>query len=386
MSRLDCISNRNIKIIATYVNSKLGTTHPLLEGFPYPTDEYPTPEDFFFNEDEWTTYENFSQIFRRAQELVDEPYFSFNCGASSARLRSLGRFHHLLKFIATPNDGFKRLPFFNKNFNDTKEIEIIFPPVYDSHLKKNRTLLKVQFHNDIDPHQDYIGDPYLRGLVSSIPTVWGLAPASIKQPLNPYDPEVLFNQEPEFLPYELAVKIEGDILTLRDPNQGERRKVGERVVLKADVVNGRDIFLGKYTQPLPYHKPAGGNKREAILITDTIKSGGRILLKAGEIFMAPYFILVVSYERLSFRQRFSLIYKFRGNNEDSGGELIETIDQLRKTIEAKNKAYEALEKSTAELREAKDLLNGYAQRLEYKVEERTEELRKAQEKLLHYSA
>ena len=127
MSRLNCISNRNIKIIATYVHSKLGTTYPLIEGLPYPSDEYPTPEDFFFNEDEWTTYENFSQIFRRAQQLVDEPYFSFNCGASSAKLRSSGRFHHLLKFIATPNDGFKRLPFFNKNFNDTKEIEVILP-------------------------------------------------------------------------------------------------------------------------------------------------------------------------------------------------------------------------------------------------------------------
>jgi class 3 adenylate cyclase len=381
MSRLDCISNRNIKIIATYVHSKLGTTYPLLEGLPYPTDEYHSPEDFFLHEDEWTTYENFRQVFRRAEELVDEPYFSFNCGASSTRLRSLGRFHHLVKFIATPSDGFKRLPFFNKNFNDTKEIEIIVPPVYDRHLKKNRILLKVQFHKDIDPHQDYIGDPYLRGLISSIPTIWGLAPASIKQPLNPYNPEVLFNQEPDFLPYALDVKIEEDILTLRDPNRRERRKAGKKVILEAEEINGQEVYLGKYSQ-CEFCAPNGGDKREAFLITDTIKSGDRILLKAGEIFMAPYFILDILYERMSFRQRFSMICKVRGDHEGSGGELIKTIDQLRKSIEAKNKAYRALEKSNAELKGAKDQLKGYAQRLEHKVEERTAALRKAQKDLL----
>ena len=155
MSRLDCISNRNTKIIATYVGYKLGTHPSLFDDLPYPAHEYPSPEDFFLNEDEWTTYENFTQIFRRARALVNEPNFFFDCGASSAKLRSWGRFHYFVRVFATPNDGFKKLPFFNKNFADTKEIEIILPPTYDRNLKKIRTLIKIEFHSDMDPNRDY---------------------------------------------------------------------------------------------------------------------------------------------------------------------------------------------------------------------------------------
>jgi hypothetical protein len=177
-----------------YVRSRLGSSDILFDGVPYPTDRYSTPDDFFLNEDEWTTYETFQNIIRKAKDLVGEKYFYFNCGASSARLRSWGRFNHFVRVFASPSDGFKRLPFFNKNFNDTKEIEVIAPPTYDKTLGKIRTVLRIQFHSDFDVNRDYIGDPYLRGIISSIPTIWGLSPATVKQPVNPYDPEILFNK------------------------------------------------------------------------------------------------------------------------------------------------------------------------------------------------
>ncbi len=88
MSRTDCISNRNIRIIAAYVQNRIDSHPSLFEGLSYPRDEYLSAQDFFLNEDEWTTYDNFELIFRKGKELVDEPDFFFNCGASSARLRS----------------------------------------------------------------------------------------------------------------------------------------------------------------------------------------------------------------------------------------------------------------------------------------------------------
>lgn len=75
MSRDDCICNRNIKIIASYVESKLGNYGRLLEDLPYPHDRYAIPDDFFLNEDEWTTYGNFQSIIRKAKSMVGEPYF-----------------------------------------------------------------------------------------------------------------------------------------------------------------------------------------------------------------------------------------------------------------------------------------------------------------------
>lgn len=382
MSRVDCISNRNIKIIASYVYGKLGTYHPLFEGLSYPADEYPSQEDFFLSEDEWTTYENYDRIFRKAKELVDEPDFYFNCGASSARLRSWGRFHYFARVFATPDDGFERLPFFNRNLDDTKEIEVVLPPRYDNRLKKIRTILKIQFHTDFDPNRDYIGDPYLRGIISSIPTLWGMTPATILQPINCYDPEVLFNKEPEFAPYQLDVKIEGDYLTLRDPVHGQRRTVGERVLLLPEILNGQEVFLGKHTNRGYDLSPKAPDKKEGILITETVETDKQVLLRKGEIFMAPYFILDVSYERLSFWRRIFQIFKIKRDRADSGSEMIETINQLRSSIKAKNEAYLALEKTNTELREAKARLDQYSRELERKVEERTSELRKAQQDLL----
>jgi adenylate cyclase len=382
MSRLDCISNRNIKIIATYVSCRLGNYHSLFEGLPYPANEYPSAEDFFLNEDEWTTYENFNRIFRRARGLVDEPNFFFDCGASSAKLRSWGRFHYFVRVFATPNDGFKKLPFFNKNFDDTKEIEVILPPTYDRNLKKIRTLIKIEFHSDIDPNKDFMGDLYTKGIMSSIPTIWGMPPASIRPVLNPYNPEVLLNEEPEFIPYRLDAAVEADRMTIRHPEHGRRTMVGEKVFLVPEMVNGKKAYLGKHTKRAPKYPSGGGDKKEAILITETVKIDNHVLLNAEEIFMAPYFILDVTYDRGSLFHRLSQIPKVRGDNRDSGKELVETIDQLRRSMRAKNKAYIVLEKTNTELRKAKARLDEYARELEQKVEERTAELRNAQQELL----
>ena len=77
MSRNDCICNRNIKIIASYVESKLGSYEQLLEGLSHPSDRYGSPDDFFLNADEWTTYSNFQTIIRKAKDMVGEAYFYY---------------------------------------------------------------------------------------------------------------------------------------------------------------------------------------------------------------------------------------------------------------------------------------------------------------------
>jgi len=241
--------------------------------------------------------------------------------------------------------------------------------------------MKVQFHNDIDPNNDYIGDPYLRGILSSIPTIWGLAPAVIRQTVTAYDPEVLFNQEPEFTQYRLDVKMEEDVMTLRDPDKGQRLQVGKKVLLKSEQINGQEIYLGKYTEMPPDYQPGHGDQREAILITETIRFDDRVLLTAGEIFMAPYFILDISYDRVSTFHRMSQLWR-RGDGRSSGQELIETINQLRRSMGARNEAYAELEKTVKELVVAKARLDEHNRELENRVEDRTSELRKTQQDLL----
>jgi hypothetical protein len=43
MSRIDCISNRNIKVIATYLINRLGHCDNLFQGIPFPAERYKSP-------------------------------------------------------------------------------------------------------------------------------------------------------------------------------------------------------------------------------------------------------------------------------------------------------------------------------------------------------
>jgi class 3 adenylate cyclase len=382
MSRIDCISNRNIKIVTAYLTDRIGRLDNLFEGLSYPSDRYRTPEDFFMNEDEWTTYENFHRIFRRGKELSGETYFYFNCGASSACLGSWGRFSYFARYFNGPDDGFLRIPFFNTNINDTKEIEIVKPPAYDKASGKTKVILKVMYHDDIPVEKDYIADPYRRGIISSIPTVWGLRPAFIRQPLNPYDPETLFGQEPEFVSYGLDARIQGDVLTIKDPFDNTRKVVGKKIILLSDIVNGKKVFLGRYSDASRNPRGRSDDEHEAILITETIVVNNRILLRAGEIFNAPYFIMDITYDRLSTINRLSRLLGLQRQKDISDVQLVDTIDRLRETIKARNRAYHALSLTHAELKETKEKIEEYNRTLEQKVEERTAELAGARQELM----
>jgi class 3 adenylate cyclase len=385
MSRIDCISNRITTIIAAYVTSKLGHCDGLFEGLPYPTERFPSAEDFFLNEDEWTTHSNFVRIFRRGKELSGEPYFYFYCGASAASLRSWGRLDHFVRLFTGPSDGFRRLPFFTKNFADTKDLDVILPPTFSKGFRKIRTVLRIQHHPDIDVHEDFVGDPFSRGIFSIIPSLWGLRPATIRQTLNPYDPEILLNEEPEFAPYRLDARVEGESLFIRDPMDGSRRTVGRRVILHPEQLNGQRVFLGRYEDPKEWTSFDPQKTADGLLITETIRDGNRILLKAGEIFKAPYFILDITYDRFSFRNRIGRLLRPQKFQEEPEKGLVETINQLTETVKARNKAYTDLEKANLELLESKRRVDEYAGTLEEKVEERTAELRKAREELIRFN-
>ena len=380
MSQPDCISNRNLKIIDAYVKSRLDGECNLFEGLPRP-DGYPSAESFFLNEDQWTTYDNFSRVFRRAKKRLGEADFFFNCGLSSAQQRSWGRFHYFVRVFASPVDGYKRLPFFNKNFNDTKDIEIIRPPTYDPSSRKIKTLLRITFHDDFDPDMDYTGDAFMRGILASIPTIWNLPPARIKQPLSPYDPVVVFNKDPEFADSRLDVRVTDGRMSLRDPATGERIIVGKEVFLERETLNGKSLYLGKYKEAHGSLEGIAQDFRKAILITRTFSIEGFEILREGVFFKAPYCILDVAFDRMSMGHRISQALRLK-KKLDTGAELTEVIDRLRETIKDKNQANVKLEKANHELLKTRDRLDIANRELEIKVEERTAELEKARADLI----
>ncbi len=382
MSRIDCISNRNIKIITAYIESLSCCEDKIFDILPFPEDRYQSAKEYLTDEDEWTTHDTFQKVFRRAKGIVGDPNFFFNCGSSTSRLHSWVRFCFFIQLFSGPDDGIKRTPFFNKNLNDTKDIEIIKSPAYDKKLKKINTILRITFHKDQDPNKDYIGDPYLRGILSSIPTLWGLPPASIKQPLNQYNPEVLFNEEEEFLSFKLDPNIEEHELTIYSPIEKKRKVFGREVFLEPSFIDGRKVFMGRYSE-LDNNIEKEKKRCTGILITESLKIDNKDILIAGEIYKAPSFILDISYERLNvWKKLFQLFYKNAKRSEQAYG-MIDTINTLREAIISKDKAYEKLKNANLNLTEAKEKIDNYTKNLEGMVENRTSELRKAKEDLLN---
>ncbi len=376
MSRRERISNRNIKIVAAYTTHRTGSCTELFRGLSYPSGQYSSPELFFLNEDEWTTLENFLAILRKAKDLVNEPNFYFKCGASSARLKSWGRFHYFVRLFATPSDGFRRLPFFNKNFNDTKEVEIIFPPALHNSPARYRTVIKIKHHPDIDPHEDFIRDPYFCGIISAIPTIWGLQPAVVFHRMLPYDPVRLLSEEPELAAHAMEPEMKAGRLWVRDPEGHGRICCGKSVLLTPEAVNGKKEFLGAHAQENE------GTTHRGLLITRTVRVGESFELTEGQIYKAPHFITEATYEPVSFFQRLSQAFKFKNFSGSPEAELIETINRLRESVLEKKAAYQTLEEAHRELRQAKEDIQRYAANLEKKVDERTAELSSAQSELI----
>jgi class 3 adenylate cyclase len=169
---------------------------------------------------------------------------------------------------------------------------------------------------------------------------------------------------------------------IRRRSSKKRRVIGREVFLEPDIVGGRRVFLGRYSE-LTGEKGAGErDKPVGVLITESLSIDGRMLVTKGEIFRAPYFILDITYTRSRLWNRLFRQVAKRGNKGETTHGLIETINQLREAITAKNKAYEDLEMANLELKKAKLEIGTYARNLEHMVEERTAELRKTQEELL----
>jgi class 3 adenylate cyclase len=163
-------------------------------------------------------------------------------------------------------------------------------------------------------------------------------------------------------------------LNIRNSAGHQRKAIGRKILLEPVIHNGQNIFLGEYREALSEGVESTTEKSEAILITETVEAGGRIICREGEIYKAPYFILDVTFDKLSIFDRISEVFQLRKDIEYSHDGLIETVNRLRENSEEKARAYKQLETANRKLESANCRLEEYSKNLEIKVEERTTEL------------
>ena len=376
MKHKECVSNRGIKVVHSYTVSRLGQANALFDGLEFP-EGYSTAEDFFLDEDQWTTHENLMEISWRAKRLTGDDNFFYNCGFSSAELQSWGRLRYFTRVWSSPSDAIKRISFFSKTFSDIKEFEVISPPEYHPNLGKVCARLKIEYHDDFDANLDYQYNAFVAGIISSIPIVWKLPRAAVIQTLFAYDPEVVFNQDPEFKDYNLDVQIEDGVMKMNDPKTGQRDSVGRVIILEPEMVNGKPFFAGKYREKPEDYTSIDGGPKEAVLITKSVSIEGREILSVGQIYKAPYSVLDVSYARRSVLRRLFGV----GKTFEDDSYVREAMEELRQSVREKNRANSDLKESNAALQNARDELDLTNRDLEKKVEERTSELRRMKDEL-----
>jgi len=247
------------------------------------------------NEDEWTTHQNFVQVFRRGKQMTGEPYFYFYCGASAAPCAP-GPTGPLRADFCRPQRRLQEASVLQQDFTDTKDLDIIIPPTYSKNSKRSAQCLESSTTRT-STFIRTLSETLLQGSLFHHSSLWGLRPATIRQPLKPIRPEVLLNHEPEFAPFNLDARMDGDRLTIKDPVDSSRRKVGAQGAAvrgaggRAHGLPGQISGAGGFAHP-----PAGERGRCATHHGDRA-DGKQDPPEAGEIFKAPYFILDITYDR-----------------------------------------------------------------------------------------
>jgi signal transduction histidine kinase len=297
LSKQDCVSNRNTVIMGNFAKRRLGSTAHIFDGLDYPRiasgRQFSSSEDYYMWEHGWHTLNQYGTAYRRLRELFG-PNTYYECGATAARFQSLGALGDLHYVVDGPAAALAKVPEYNTLFNDIKDFVLAIPPYFDTTRRKIQCTYIVRFHDDCDPHDDYISDPHIQGILSQVPCLWGLNPATIRQPLVPYDLVRLCEEELEFARLDLDPRIEGNVLYVRDPITERKKALAHRVVLvhedlrlETEILGESPIYLGKYRE----WSPDAGSEATGFLLDDDLAAPHVKFFPRGTILGAPYYVI-----------------------------------------------------------------------------------------------
>ena len=394
------VSNRNTRIMGNFVCKKIGehALKGIFKDLPYPAQEagvfFNSPEEFFMWEFGWHSLDTYNQAYLRLRDLFGPSVYE-ECGSMVGKFVDLGTMKNMKYALGGVEGALLRVPEINKIFNDTKDFFILDGPKRDRNEVEITYLIR--FHDDIDPHSDWKSDPHIRGILSQISCVWGLPPGKVRQPIVPYSLERLCEKEFEFSRLDLDPNIVKDKMVIRDPLTGKKRIYAERVVLDPSKISAekvdklRTMFEGEIFDG-SWHRFKKGLKGDytgfrtlkdlEIPHIDLKSEDGRsktVLIPAGTI-LAEELYFVTEYRSFAASknpvERFmrATYYKYFERIKDEGKDWVETHMALVQENKSKE---EALREQARLIKENKDLIEN----LEMRVEERTKELKEANNRL-----
>ncbi|MGY1699548.1 diguanylate cyclase domain-containing protein [Geodermatophilus sp. SYSU D00766] len=132
-------------------------------GVPFTAEELAEPAT-------WTSYATRIRLFTAATEVLGDPGAMFRVGAESLRTGMNPSVVVLVRAMGSPRQVYARLPRAVANFSTTSTMEVL-------HSDATSATIRYRLHEGY-AHSRLDCD-YARGLISMVPTVFGLAPAQV---------------------------------------------------------------------------------------------------------------------------------------------------------------------------------------------------------------
>ncbi len=341
---LKLVCCRNVNIIAKYVKKTLGSDVLLWQ-------DLPESKDYLIDENNWVTLATFTQIINRAADLLKDKNAVFNMGTSAVRSGSWGAFRFLVNIFASaifgPVEVYRQVGKYNEFFNKTKDMVVV-------RANKNSCLIKIKFKNGVNPVDDYLSDLFIQGILASVPEIWHLPFAELKEPLYEHEIKYLLTKVGGIKPE--AVQFVNNTLLIN----GE--EYGHRVALIPDEINHEPVYFGRYGEL----NTSLDESVTGILITKDFIANEKLTIKTGQIYNAPYFIFQMKWQEMNFWQKIIRMVFYSFASKKSYREGIETqlatiknyVETLEEKVVERTSQLEAARKDSEYWRhQAENLLN-----------------------------
>lgn len=271
------VSNRNINLILNYCKKKDLLDNQILAHLGY-------PDTYLKDPDHWVSLPVYREITRRARRLFnDDPSIFFEIGLVATQEGGLGVVEVLKRAMGAifvdPGFLIKRVPAYNQFFNKTKDIDLI-------EVADDTAIMRITFRPGVNAIYDFNSGPLIKGIVASLPTVWGLPVARVDEVMLAYDVVHLLRDE-----FSIFSEMRNGMLII------EGQVYGRLVELQPSETSKGTVYLGTCKEVDDLKGQHG------VLITRELEYKNYPLLIPGQIYNAPYFILRVQWDHLPFLSR-----------------------------------------------------------------------------------
>lgn len=159
------VSCRAANSLIQYARSRGLNISTLLEHCPF-------SEDYLTQIYNWIPEDVSNALFERAAQLLHEEDLAYNVGLSTLTGRVLGGAELIARLMSSPRRVYREISVLPFYFDERAEITVQF-------TSRNSALITMH-HPMEDPKSKYICQ-YARGLAASVPTLWNLPPAILRE-------------------------------------------------------------------------------------------------------------------------------------------------------------------------------------------------------------